>query len=141
MKWLNRLYMGGHHLSKGEKFCAAFLFFHPNFGKKGRRNTARVWRALKGWKRKSPPRSRKPRTWPEIAAIANRLVMRGEFMKAVWVLLCFGGYLRPSDALRLRRQDFVAPVPGVNGKFWCLVLSTSEFEEKSKTGISNESMI
>ena len=62
-------------------------------------------------------------------------------MKAVWVLLCFGGYLRPSDALRLRRQDFVAPVPGVSGKFWCLVLNTSEFEETSKTGISDESMI
>ena len=89
--------------------------FHSNFGKKGRRNAARVWRALKGWKRKSPPRPRKPWTWPEIAAIANRLVQRGEFMKAVWVLLCFGGYLRPSDALRLRRQDFVAPVAGVSG--------------------------
>ena len=60
-------------------------------------------------------------------------------MKAVWVLLCF--HLRPSDALRLRHQDFVAPIAGVSGKFWCLVLNTSEFEEKSKTGMSDESMI
>ena len=62
-------------------------------------------------------------------------------MMAVCVLLCFGGYLRPSDALRLRRQDFVAPVTGVSGKHWCLVLNTAEFGEQSKTGVSDESMI
>ena len=54
-------------------------------------------------------------------------------------MLCFGGYLRPSDALR--RLVFLAPVAGVSGKFWCLVLNTSEFEEQSKTGVSDESMI
>jgi hypothetical protein len=76
-----------------------------------------------------------------VAAIANDLVIQGHFMMAVWVLLCFGGYLRPSDAFRLRRQDFVPPIAGVSSSFWCLVLNTSEFGEESKTGVSDESMI
>ena len=41
--WLNRLFFDGHHCSRGERFAAAFLFYHPNFDKLGKRTIARLW--------------------------------------------------------------------------------------------------
>ena len=68
------------------------------------------------------------------------LIERGEYMKAVWTLVAFGGYLRPSDVMKLRRQDLVPPV-GSLSKHWCLVLNSEEYGDESKTGVSDESMI
>ena len=42
VKWLNRLFFRGHHFSKGERFTAAFLYFHPAYGKKGKKVAARL---------------------------------------------------------------------------------------------------
>ena len=140
MRWMNRLFFDGHHSSRGEKFAAAFLHFHPNFGRKGSRSIARMWRAIKGWRRRAPPRSRKPRSWPEVAGIAMYLIERGEYMKAIWTLMAFGGYLRPSDVMKLRRQDMVPPVGSLSSQ-WCLVLNSEEYGDESKTGVSDESLI
>ena len=120
VRWANRLFLEGHHCSRGDRFAAAFLFYHPNFGKNGQHSIARLWRALKGWRRRAPQRSRKPRSWPEVAGLAMYLIERAEYMIAIWTLVGFGGYLRPSDNMRLRRQDLVAPVGSLSNK-WCLV--------------------
>ena len=101
---------------------------------------ARLWRSLKGWRVRSPHRSRRPRAWPEVAAVAMYFLETGEFMKAVWTLVAFGGYLRPSDNMRLRKQDLVPPVGSLSHR-WCLVLNSEDYNLTSKTGVSDESII
>ena len=138
VRWLNRLFFDGHHCSRGERLAAAFLFYHPNSGKLGKRTTARLWRALKGWRRRAPPRSWRPRSWLEVAGIAMYLIERGEYMKAIWTLMFFGGNLRPSYLMKLRRQDLVPPVGSLSSQ-WCLVLNSEDYGDTSKTGVSDES--
>ena len=140
VRYLHLLFGKGFHVSKAEKLGAAFLSFHPQFGKNGNRRVPRFWRALWGYRRRAPARSRKPRTWPEVAALANWLVLRGHYSKAVWLLVCWGGYLRPSDCMRLRRCDFVPPMSGISDR-WCLNLNPAEEGHTSKTGVSDEALI
>ncbi len=52
--------------SKAEKLGAVFLNFHPQFVKNGNRRVPRFWRTLRGYHRRAPARSRRPRTWPEL---------------------------------------------------------------------------
>ena len=68
------------------------------------------------------------------------LIERGEYMKGIWTLVAFGGYLRPSDNMRLRRQDLVPPA-GSLSSMWCLVLNSEDYGDVSKTGVSDESII
>ena len=50
----------GENLSKGEKLVAGLEHFVPEFGRRGNLHLSRCYRALKGWRRRCPPRSRRP---------------------------------------------------------------------------------
>ena len=41
---------------------------------------------------------------------------------AVYVLVCFTGYLRPSEPLRLLTEQLVPPTPGFQYRHWSVVL-------------------
>ena len=59
-QYLNSLFWKGEQPHKGEKFRAAWLHRYPDFGRIGSRKLPRSWRALKGWRRLCPARSRLP---------------------------------------------------------------------------------
>ena len=140
VRYAHVLFKKGHHVAKAEKFGASFLHFHPEFGKHGRRRIPRFWKALRGFRRRAPTRSRKPRAWPEFAALVNWMILTGRYKMGVWVLTAWGGYLRPSDCMRLRLCDLVPPVPHISDR-WCLNLNPEEEEQQSKTGVSDEAII
>ncbi len=140
LEYLHRLFLKGHGVSKVEKLMAALLFTHPEFRKGGSRHVPRFFRALKGYAKRAPSHSRKPRTFTEVCAIANQLLLQDEYFMAVYVLLAFGAYLRPTEALLLKVHDLVAPSRALSD-LWSIVLNPAEDHRTSKTGISDESLI
>ena len=58
VKFMNRCFWLGEQAHKGEKLLAAFMRKKPDFGRLGSRKLPRSWRALKGWRRLTPARSR-----------------------------------------------------------------------------------
>ena len=66
VRYLHLRFGKGFHVSRAEKLGAAFPNFHPQFVKNGNRRVPRFWRTLRGYRRRAPARSRRPRTWPEL---------------------------------------------------------------------------
>ena len=60
LQYLNTSYSQGRPVSDGELLLAGLLFFQPRYGKLGGQQFARSWRALNGWRKRSPTRSRRP---------------------------------------------------------------------------------
>ena len=66
--------MRGEHASKGERLLAAWMHYKPDLNKYGGRRLPRVLKALKGWRKLTPARSRSPEAFAIWAALCNELV-------------------------------------------------------------------
>jgi hypothetical protein len=138
---LNEMFLEGMDIALGSKLVAGWQHFFPRYGRHGDYSLPRALRALKGWRRLGPPRSRVGITFFEVAAIAARLCQTGYFLMCVWVLLGHAGYLGPSTNMGLRRACLVPPVDGVS-KYWgLLLLHASEFGMRSKTGSQDDAVL
>jgi integrase len=139
VKYLNSLYFSGASPSVGEKSLAGFLHRFQAFGKRGSRRLPRAWRCITGWRKAVPARSRLPLPWMVWAAVATELVRLGHRLMAVHVLLMVALYLRPGEALLIRREDLLPPMTGIS-PFWTVLLCPSWRQERTKTGDSDESL-
>ena len=68
------------------------------------------------------------------------LESRGFTAMAIMLLLIVTCYLRPSDAMHMRRVDIVPPAHGVS-RFWCLLLHRAEHGVTSKTKTVDDSIL
>ena len=66
----NVLYRAGHPPSRGEVTLAGLMHYAAEFSRGGHRLLPRAWRALKGWRRRCPPRSRRPHALGVWSALA-----------------------------------------------------------------------
>jgi integrase len=73
------------------------------------------------------------------AAIATEMVRLGYRLMAVHVLLMVSLYLRPGEALLIRREDLLPPISGIS-PFWTILLCPSWRPERTKTGDADESL-
>ena len=62
--YMDELFLQGCQPDWGETLMAGLLWKMPEFGRYGRRKLARAWRAVKGWRKKCPARSRRPHSLP-----------------------------------------------------------------------------
>lgn len=109
------------------------------FGKHGRHSLVRSHRALKGWKRLAPPRSRVAVTIYVLGGIAAQFIAQGNAHMALWMIPGHIGYLRPSTNMSLQRRCLVKPKAGAT-KYWSLLLNSSERGLISKTRCSDEAV-
>ena len=123
----------GHQPNRGSKLIAALMHRLPDYGRNGNKKLPRAWRALRGWKRLVPGRSRRPEPLRVWAGIANGLAARGQYAMGMFVLLSVTTYLRPSSLLSLRRVYLVAP-SGRGSNYWTLLAHPREEMSPSKTG-------
>ena len=103
-EFLNQAFFEALDISEASKFYAAVLEAFPFVGKTG---LIRSRRALKGWRNLDPGQSRTPLAWPLVAYIAMALLQLGNPPAALCVLTMFTTYMRPSEALKLRKCDLV----------------------------------
>ncbi|CAK0790753.1 unnamed protein product, partial [Prorocentrum cordatum] len=133
--YLHEQFFEGFPSSAGTFLLAALTYCRQDLSPKAP-ELPRARRALLGFSRAAPNRSRWPLPWPFVALIADALIGRGHWAAAAATLLCFVFYTRPSELLRLRVKGAVPPPRGGPRALalWALLLTASENSAPSKTG-------
>lgn len=131
--YFHSLYLAGNHAYRGEKLIASLLHHFPEFGRVGGRHLPRSWRALKGWRRLTPGFSRRPFPLCFWAAVATEMEARGSLQMAIFTLIALSAYLRPPEAMGLKKRDLVGPITG-GTRFWSLLVCPQERKATTKTG-------
>ena len=132
------LFQEGHGVSVGEKSLAAVEYhWHKVKG-----TLLRSRRALRGWRKAVPPKSRLPLPRVVAFAIAMRMLSLQLRAMALLVLVSFDVYLRPGEGLTLKVKNLVRPVRGSGKQFQNYVVVVRDEDDKvpDKTGVYNNSL-
>ena len=110
--FLDHLWWEGFHIGSATGFYAAWVKLNPQFGRRGHLRLPRTSKALQGWSRLDPGRTRPPLPLTFVALIVTELLNRLQLDAALATLLCFVAYLRPSELLKLQSVDLLPPAGG-----------------------------
>ena len=138
-RWANSAYRRGFSANKGEKLLRALMRKVPEFGRFGNRHVPRCHRALEGWRRRTPPRSRDPHAFPIWATLIWEFCRAGEWLMAIYILVMVVCYFRPSEPLGIQRRDVQPPAHGTTNR-WTVLLFPEARPERSKTYAANDSV-
>ena len=105
--FLDHLLEEGAALYKAEIAIASVADAMPELGMLASR--PRLRRALRGFRKQRPPRSRAPVAKEIMAAIVNMLMNDGHSAMAFMVLIMFFSYCRPGEVRSLKRKQFLRP--------------------------------
>ena len=133
VKYMNKLWLKGVKAHTGNHLLAGWIHKFAEFSKAGRRSIPRSWRALKGWRRLTPTRSRKAFPLGVWAAVAFVMVRRGRRRMAIFVLMLVSTYARPSSLLCMMKAGLTRPTAGATAH-WTLLMHPEEELVPSKTG-------
>ena len=128
---------------QGSKLLAALMHFYPGMGTSIGSCFPESTRALRGWHRRMPAKSRAPLPFIGLVLILLHQLMCGEVAEALATLLSFSLYLRPRECSGLSRGQLVAPQPLGEAHFdkWAVVLHPLESQLPSKVGVFDESLL
>jgi len=132
------LFFKGMQPARGMKLLGAVMHFWPQYGKLGGSHLPRAWRALKGWRRLAPGRSRVPeplRLWCGMAVV---MALLGFPWMGVFCMLSVSTYLRPSSLLGMEPGFLVRPA--LPSGSWSILAHPEELGRPSKTGEFDLSM-
>ena len=132
--YMNHQFLNGHQAFVGDRLIASWIHHHPQYGRAGPRRMPRALRALKGWRKLCPGRSRTP--YP-----SSSVVWDGSDAEADGISSHVGVpddlplylYCRPSQLFSLQAFGLVPPATGVTGS-WSVLLNAEEHGVPSKTG-------
>ncbi|CAK0855849.1 unnamed protein product, partial [Prorocentrum cordatum] len=115
---------------------AAVRWALPELPRPLRRGLPLATAAVTGWRRLEKPLSRPPVPRSLAVLMALRLCSDGKADYALFLLLTFETYVRPSEALSLVGLQLVPPVPNERGacQFWTILIRASELDVLGKTG-------
>ncbi|CAK0874888.1 unnamed protein product [Prorocentrum cordatum] len=115
---------------------AAVRWALPELPRPLRRGLPLATAAVTGWRRLEKPLSRPPVPRSLAVLMALRLCSDGKADYALFLLLTFETYMRPSEALSLVGLQLVPPVPNERGacQFWTILIRASELDVLGKTG-------
>jgi hypothetical protein len=133
-------YALGRMAHEGEKLLCAIMHFLPEFGRFGAKKLPRTHRALRGWRKLTPGRTRTALPFQVWCAVALMMIRLGQRSMALFTLMSLSGYLRPHEGLSLSKGSLIAPLGNVT-RFWSLLLHPESEGIASKTGLFNESLL
>ena len=141
--FFNVLFAEDYDSSVGATTLAAIRYLLPDVGSKKVTPLPRSDRALLGWKALLPPAQRLPLPRAAAGAIAGYMINMGRLELALFILFCFATYLRPGEAMRLRRRDVVRPQVHAGPSFavWGLIVNNAEDGRLGKTGLMDEAVL
>ena len=116
-RWMTAQWVRGEQANRGEVLMAALLHHRPEFNKMGGRTLPRAWRAVRGWRRSTPARSRAPLARQIWAGICWELCRRKQWLMAIYVLLMVCCYMRPAEPPRMLRGDIVERCTAIGRSF------------------------
>ena len=140
VEYMDDMMLKGRTAQEAEKVVAAVLHFNAAVS---RAMVPRVTKALRGFRKHSPPKSRVPMPEEIMAGVCAVLQAKKEKRMALAVATCFYTYLRPGEARKLLTCDLVRP-PGGAGEAlqrWSLVVAPEERLEMSKTQTFDDTVL
>ncbi|CAE6957111.1 CACNA1H, partial [Symbiodinium sp. CCMP2456] len=137
---MNVMYSQAYQSYHGDRLMASVMHRHPSCGRLGGTKLPRAWRALKGWRKLCPGRTRDAYPLAVWAAVAALLVHWGLLSMAVFVMVAVSSYARPSELLNCRKESLVRPASQVTNH-WSLLLAPEAEGKTSKTGLFDVSVI
>jgi hypothetical protein len=137
--YFDHLYLNGAEAGEGAKLLSAIQHFMPAW--KG--NMPRSWRALAGWQKLAPSKTRAPMPWLALMLLVCGALRRGWNMMSVAMILQFVCYLRPSELIGIVPESLVPPGLLRHGlkSSWALVLRPFEMGKAAKSGEYDESVM
>ena len=132
-RYMEEVFRRGELSQCGSRLISVIKFFRPIFSRDGTMKLPLASQALRGWRLKAPGRSRLPLPWEVVCLAALQLLHMGMFTTAVYIMLCFSAYLRPSEPFSISGKQIVGPVPGTRHKCWSVILHPWEDGRVSKT--------
>lgn len=131
--FMDLLFLENRSPAEGEKILAALEFHQLEL--KGW--LPRSKRALKGWRKEMPGKSRLPLPRLLMYGIAMKLISKGFREMGIKTILDFDCYFRPGESLTLKSRNVVAPVPGAGRQFQSYTIVIKDFEsgKPDKVGI------
>ena len=127
----------------GEKCIAALAHRMPTLAGSNSEKFPAAMRAMKGWRRLFPSRTRPPLPFAAALVMAAILVARGLSTMGLALLVGFSAYLRPSELTSLRTAQVIMPQQSGQTHFRYPALLLHRFEglRPGKTGRFDESII
>ena len=138
--YFDRLFLEGHGAPKGDRLWAAIKHLAPQYEHRGELVLPRSMRALRGWRRLVPQKTRRPLPWSIVCAIAMHLALAGGTGMALCWLLMVDCYLRPGEAVALECSQVLPGTRVRHMRETVLLLHPDERGIASKTGEYNESL-
>ena len=135
--WIDGQFALGHKPWRGEKLVTALMTLAPSCSTAGDIGLPRTFRVVKGCRKRCPPTSEKPMSWPVWASLVMEMLRAGERRAAVGALLMVACYLRPCELVQLNCDRLLGPTAHGVGS-WSPLLHPSEEAKASKTGERDE---
>ena len=136
--YLDVLFHRGMAANQGSWLLASLAFHFPVLKTPGSMPGSR--RAVTGWTRRHPPKSRSPLPWICLAGIVAEMLAAGQLLAALGTLLMFTLYLRPGEMVDCRVADMLAPTQGL-GKgyaFWSFLIRPYEMGRPAKNRVFDQ---
>ena len=130
------LFFEGYPGSMGGKLLAAIMDELPHFSRSGQGRLPRFSRSLRAWGRLAPGRSRDPLPWLHVVGIVLTLIAWRAVDVALWVILAFTTYFRPSEMMSIKIKDLVYPTRTVS--HFSIQLHPFEDQVSSKVGLFDD---
>ena len=122
----------GGGVEEASTLVAALLWKLPHSLRGGKNCLPRIRRAIAGWKKISPPRSRRPLPRLAVALLVDQLIQNGQSRLSLVIWMALEFYLRPGEALDVTLDDIVRP-PGGNSP-WSVLSHPLDRGRSGKTG-------
>lgn len=142
LEYLDNMFFEGWNHERGDRLISSLAFLIPHAHRGGKWDPHRARRALRGFRRLAPGRSRVPLPWLAAAAMIGCALHLKMDEFALALLISWVGHLRlPSDLLAMTHKSLVKPSRFAHTKFWGLLLYPVEDEATSKAGLKDEGLM
>ena len=135
----DRMFFLGFEFWQFNRTVSAVARLYPQYGLQRQLTIPRTCRALRGWSKLSPAKSRPPLPKCAVAGLMALLLVRREPGMCLWVALAFVAYLRAGEAFGLHVEDLLTPTLGINAH-WAVSLCPLSRGKASKTGIYDDTV-
>lgn len=137
IEYFGELFWQGETVDAGSKLLATVAHRFSRFTRFGDAHLPRARRALQGWSKLVPPRTRQPAPWHAVCAVMGAVLFQGDDEDALVILLAFHLYLRPGELAELRAKSLLPPVGSMGAPYhhWAVVIRPLEDGVPGKTGV------
>ena len=143
LEFCDELFFGGFPSEDGKKSSSPPFDIRspPRTVSGGTVSLARLERAVRGWSRHCPGRTRPPLPLACACLLAHEMALCGWPWTGFCLLLGFAPYLRPGELLSLSRKHLCPPVPMAGLSCWSIVFRLTEDFMPTKSGTFDEALL